>query len=279
MPNIIITANTRTAFNNADAGPDALVNWIAQIAAGQIASEAMWYSRNDDTALGDTAYAGQAAGLFILSASAAGVVSADVCGATISVNAGASPGAANSIVAQTAWCLAVRSSATINQKVTAVNRCATITLSTVLATQSVQVCGEGFTAASGTPSTLGTFDIAGNDTADALSLATAINRHPALCGRVRAVSVAGVVYVGLNTERTPDASDAVVSFAATMVVANASFASVAQGMVFATTPGVIGNECRFVTAAGTGASLATNGTAGLLGGGTGGGTSVVQVIP
>lgn len=279
MPNLTISANIESAPTSADSGIQEVSNWVAQIAAGQLVSHAFAYSRNDDTALGDTAYLGQAAGLFLLDDTAEDAVSVDVCGETIEVDAGSSPGASNSVITQTAWCELLRSTVEVNNKVTAVNRCASITLDTVLEDEAVQVCGVGFTAVDGAPAALGEFDMSGDNTADALSLATAINRHPSLVGRCRAVSAAAVVYVGLIEERTPTAEDTVTSFASTMVVANASFAACAQGMVFALVPGAIGNEVRFVDEAGTGATIATNGEAGLLGSGTGGGTSLVQVVP
>jgi hypothetical protein len=279
MPNLIIYCNTQTAFSSADSGIQEVANWVQQVAAGQVASRAFAYSRNDDTALGDTAYAGQAAGLFILDDTAENDVSADVCGETIEVDAGASPGAANSILTQSAWCALVRSTAAINRRVTAVNRVANVTLATVLAGDTMSVCGVGFTAVNGAPTVVGTFNMAGNDTADALSLATAINRHPSLVGRVRAVSVAAVVYVGLTEERAATPDETVVSNAATMTVADAAFPVGPVGLVLCTVPGDIGNEVRLDTEAGTGATIATNGGTGLLGSGTGGGTSLVQVVP
>lgn len=282
MPNLNISINTRKPIGEAvtsTRGLQRLIDWLQEIRSGHVQADAVWYNRNDAVALGDEAYAGQAAGLFILSASAANAVSAAVCGVTIEVDAGGSASAANSIVAQSAWCALVRATATVNRKVTASNRVASVTLATVLAGSGLTVNNVGFTAVNGTPVKPGEFDMSGSDTADALSLATAINRHPSLAGRVRAVSSAAVVYIALLESRAALPDERVTSYASTLTVDSPTFAANAVGMVLALVPGEIGQECRLASASGTGASVATNGTAGFLGNGTGGGSSNVQVVP
>lgn len=78
----------------------------------------------------------------------------------------------------------------------------TATLASVVAGTEVNVCGTRFTAvASGTiPNVVsgaayGLFDISGNDTADALALANAINAAPNVSRYVFAIPVAAVVYI------------------------------------------------------------------------------------
>lgn len=279
MPNLNLSLSTRRPFGRQWAGRRGLrevINWLQAVASGEVQSDSVWYNTQDAVALGASAYPGQAAGVFILSDAAANAVTADVCGVTISVDAGGAPSAANSITTQTAWCALVRSTSTTNRKVTACNRVASATLATVLAGSGLSVCGVRFTAIDGTVSKVGEFDMSGNDTADALSLATAINRHPSLAGRVRAVSNAAVVYIALLETRDPLPGESVVSYASTITVASGTFGANAVGMVLAQVAGDIGNEVRFANATGTGASLATNGSAGFLGQGTGGGTTNVS---
>lgn len=78
----------------------------------------------------------------------------------------------------------------------------TATLASVAAGTEVVVCGSRFTAVSSSTipnvvsgAAYGQFDISGNDTADALSLANAINAAPGVSRFVFAIPVAAVVYI------------------------------------------------------------------------------------
>lgn len=278
MPNLNLSLSTRRPFGRQWSGRRGLrelINWLQAVASGEVQSDAVWYNTQDAVALGSSAYPGQAVAAYIL-ASASGNVTADLCGTTITVDADV---AGSDTAAQTAFCALVRETTAVNRRATACNRVATVALSTVLAGQGLSLCGVRFTAVNGTPVNFGEFDMSGSNTADATSLALAINRHPSLAGRVRAVSSVANVYVGLLETRDPTAFESIQSYASTITVTNGAFAAAAVGLVLAQVAGDIGNEVRFANATGTGASIATNGTSGFLGNGTGGGTTNVMITP
>jgi len=79
--------------------------------------------------------------------------------------------------------------------VQASNYSATITLASARAGTVIDVAGVRFLAVASVPSApvFGEFTIVGNDTADATALAAAINLHPLLRDRVRAIGAAAVV--------------------------------------------------------------------------------------
>lgn len=270
MPNINVSINTRRPFGALGTGRRTLENlksWLQAIEGGKVQSDSVIVSRNDTVALGDAAYAGQAVAGLIFSSSS-GAVGATLAGTLVTVT-----WATSDTASMTAWCAAVRASTAVNRYVTAVNRCVAMTLASVTAGQGVSVCGVPFTAVSGTPVNPGEFDISGSNTADALSLTTAINRHPSLAGRVRAVSSSAVVVVGLLESRDPLANEVVNSYASTITINTAqNFPAHSVGLVLAMVPGVIGNEVR-ATASGTNVTIATDGSAGFLGQGTGGATA------
>jgi len=163
------------------------------------------------------------------------------------------------------------------------NKLAKITCATVLAGDNVLIWNQPFTAiASGaTPATAGEFSIGADDTACGLALANAINRHPSLAGRIRAVSVLGVVYIGAPDDRTPSAVERVTASSSTTIAINTpTLTAGAFTMLFANDWGVVGN---FITnvATGTNVTAYTNGTAGQFGSGTGGAvpTFTQDVLP
>jgi len=128
-----------------------------------------------------------------------------------------------------------------------------------------------FTATSAATGRLGDFDISGNDTADALALANAINVYPALNQSIRAESVAGVCHVyaldGSATGKVMTVSAATITVAA--------FAASARCHVAAIIPGGHGNAIT-IALSGTGMTVA-NSNARLVGG-AGGLTGTIKYV-
>lgn len=165
------------------------------------------------------------------------------------------------------------------------NLSATITLTSVAAGQTVQVGSSVFTATTGvhanltSMATVGTFDISGNDTADALALARAINICPVTNRYFFAVSVAGVVRVfaahavytlATNTFAWPSGPrvppNTITSQATTMVVSTNGVAAAAFVGLLCPIPGISGNA---VTIAASGTGIAVLNTETRLNRGTG----------
>jgi hypothetical protein len=118
--------------------------------------------------------------------------------------------------------------------------------------------------------------IDGNNTADAAALALAINRHPSLSGRLRAVSNAAIVYIG-HVNNAPGPNDRVLTpldsagaVSTTITVNYGVPTASASCMVLSLRSNL---EQNFIPIAldGTGMTVATNGSSGFLGGATGGG--------
>lgn len=269
MPSLVVVANYQRPFGPVQTQKEGLRHYINHLLgadAGTVESQSVAVFQNDDVAVGSSAYSGQAVGV-LEGASLSGDVGATIGGTLIEVATGASD-----VATQTALAAAIRANTTLNQFVTASNISAYMTLATVVAGTTVKVGNITFTAVAAAANVVefGQFNINGNDTADAAALALAINRHPALQQRIRAVSIAGVVRLvlldsaraslGVETISEPSAS--------TITVNQATFVASANCFVIAAIPGVIGN---FVTvvASGTGMTYSTNGTAGQLGNGTG----------
>lgn len=176
------------------------------------------------------------------------------------------------------------SNALVQGFVTSNNLGATLTLTSVAAGNTVDICGTTFTARSGTSGNLnvsgagqGFFDMSGTDTADALSLATAINQMPGVSRFVSAISVAGVVHLMARrynftspTFSWPTGpgvpSNTIISNAATIVASGASLVASAKVNLNACVPGVQGNA---VTAALSGTGVTVLGTQARLIGGLG----------
>ena len=145
--------------------------------------------------------------------------------------------------------------------VKATNLSATVTLASVAAGDTVNICGYRFTAVSGTPGKLNvgdnlfTFDISGTNTQDAAALCAAINAAPGLSRWVYATcgtTTAGVVRIfarqateasGVFTWPTgPNVPpNRVISLASTMTVSTATLAAAAWIGITAVMPGISGN--------------------------------------
>lgn len=84
------------------------------------------------------------------------------------------------------------------------NRKATITLTSTAVGTYFDICGVRFTAVAKAANNPSQFEVSGNDTADAGTLVTAINTHPALVDLVVADNSSGVVTVRSRRASTPD---------------------------------------------------------------------------
>ena len=284
MPNLRIEVNSRRPFgllNSHSRGSEAgrwLLNALQAAVSGKSPSPAIKWDVNDDTALGATAFSTPAVAALVM-ASSSGAVGGTIGGTLITVT-----WATSDTASSTALAAAIRASATHNRKVTATNVGMQLTLASVTAGQYVDICGIRFTAVSGTPANVGEFDISGSDTADAASLAQAIMRHPSLAGRYVAVSATGIVRIFPSTDRSGNVSGS--KFEAitnpggfsTITINVATPTAGAATAIIAVTGGDIGNEVR-CTASGTNVTAITNGSAGFLGNGCGGGVAPQFLLP
>lgn len=289
MPNVNISFNVKQPtglLNSSQLGSNAaqyLLEEFQAAVSGTNQSDGIIYNVNESVALNDEAYAGPAiAALFIDEASAV-----DEVGGTIGKAATAVVVvyATSGVATATALAAAIRANTTVNRKVTATNVAMVVTLSTVTAGQYLDVCNVRFTGVAGTVVKYGDFSIDTSNTAAALSLALAINRHPSTAMRYRALSVAGVVYIVPSTYRTltPTMDKWAVlsnpgSFTTIALTARVPAAN-ARCFVLAVTPGDAGNEIA-LAASGTGVTQLTNSaTAGYLGNGTGTGRTNYLDLP
>lgn len=269
MPNLKISANYRYPLGpnlTQIEGLQEIISHLQGIASGRVPADSVKYSYNDSVTIGGSgAYGGQAAGLIVM-ASSSGAVGATIGGTLKTVT-----WATSDTLSQTALAAAIRADATLGLFCTATNKLASMTMASVVAGDTVGVWGQTFTGIT-TGTTLrdvAQFDVGGSNTACALNLATAINRHPALAGRIRAVSVAAVVYIGMVDDRVPTAIEALRSPSSTITIGAPVPVAGARTMVLANDYGVLGNFVTLV-ASGTNVTVATNGTAGQLGSGCGG---------
>jgi len=141
----------------------------------------------------------------------------------------------------------------------------TLSLATVLAGTIITVAGFRFLAIAGTTESGkdGDFVIGGSDTADAASLALAINRHPYANKYLFAIPAVGDCHVfpkaaawwTATTAGTPNfPANRVQASAATVTVGSATFAASAYYGVYCKVPGKIGNNI-VVAASGTGQTI------------------------
>ncbi len=292
MPNTLIAFNTkhpmgllRSRAQGKDAGRY-LLEALQSAVSGQDQCDGILWSSNDTEAVGALAYLGQAVGgIFLLQGTATGTVGAVIRGVTSTVTYATSAIAtASALVAQ------FNALATINRVVCATNLEMVATLTSCVAGDQIRVCGVPFTGIAGAvPTTkFGLFSIDTDDTAAALSLATAINRHPSLALRYRAWSALGVVHIVRTTKLGIDPNNKAAGFKfeglvnpgpySTIALTVAKPTATANITILAAVPGDIGNEVR-LTATGTGVTALTNGTTGFLGQGTGGGTIPFLTVP
>lgn len=213
---------------------------------------------------------GSKAGATLLFATSSGTVGATINGVNVEAASGAGTDIEDATLAATTINASV--DALVRGFARASNSAASVTLSTMLVDGKVYIrlgvdkraVTYTFTATAAATSKLGEFSISGNDTADALALATAINEYPVLNQTVRAESVAGVVSIyamdGVITDKA-------VTVAGSGISLTAAFALVARCHVECPIPGAIGNAVTFA-ARGTNVTVANSNTRYV--GGTGG---------
>lgn len=244
-----------------------LVNFLQACISDGREGDACHWAFNDSLAVQSVDNSpGPAAGLLVLSGGA-GAVGGTIGGTLVTAAFATSDTVTAGLVAA-----AIRANTTANRFVAASNKLAQLTLASVVAGTTVQIFGKTFTAiANGaTVRADGQFSVGASDTAAALNLVNAINLMPGLSMRCRAVSVAGVVFIGLWDDRTPLQWERIqYPSAGTITIQAAIPVAGTRVMVFANVSGQVGN---FVTvvASGTGMTYATNGAAGQLGSGSGG---------
>lgn len=275
MPTLHVDISQRRPFGRNFRGQVILreiVNQLTSMRAGKRSCDMLSVAVNDTAASGNVN--GHAVGVHVMTG-LTGPVGLTLAGVLTTVTASGGDVPSTSAIAA-----ALRAAAS-GGAAFAVNRIAQVTLVGVTAGSTITVFGTVFTAVNGAATVApgnGLFDMSGADTADATSLALAINTHPSLVGRCRAVNSAGVLYVGMMDDRAanPRNGESIILPGPGFTVNVSIPASAAVLMVFASIPGLIGNEVRSV-ASGTGVgALVTNGAAGLLGHGRGGAVPVVQ---
>ena len=137
---------------------------------------------------------------------------------------------------------------------------AVLTLSSLASASVIDVCGVKFIA--GTD-----FSVAGTDNQDAAAFAVAINANAKLAAKLVAVpdASAGVLYLALLESRAARSGETITLDSGSGLTITSQFAAAAYSVVYAQTPGAIGNACT-VTATGTN-TTAHSAVSGKLGGG------------
>lgn len=282
MPNLNVSLNFKrpTGLLNSSRVGSEVLKYLRQAIdsalEGTNQCDGLIYNVTDVEALGSIAYAGPAIAALGM-ATSSGAVGGTIGGTLITV-----VWATSDTASSTALAAAIRASATHNRKVTATNVAMKLTLATAIAGDYVDICNVRFTGVAGAATKFGDFSIDTSDTAAALDLALAINRHPSTAMRYRALSVAGAVMVFPTTARTltptQDKWAAIVNSGSfTTITVNTPVPTAGTvTAIIAVVPGDIGNEVR-CTASGTNVTAVTNGSAGFLGNGTGGAVPVFNL--
>lgn len=216
----------------------------------------------DETALGTAGVASKACAVFRM-ASSTGTITATIDGTAVAIT-----WATDDTTSQGLLVDAINANATVKPFVRATRYVAQLAMASVVAGTTITIGGLTYTATAAATSKLREFSIAGADAADATALANAINADPALVGKYVATAdgTNAVVYIGTVGDRATTSAEKPIASAATFTVTD--FAAGAVSMVYAVTPGRIGNCCT-ITATGTNASIRTA-NSGKLGQGVGG---------
>lgn len=238
-------------------------NWLVSALAGTAKVQGF-------EAMQNTAAAKRAAALLVYS-SGSGTVGITLNGVGVTVTWGTSD-----IASMTATVAAVNASsnALVQYLVEASNTRGTITLASVAAGTKLQLGQWEFVAISGTPTDYGQFDISGSNAADAASLVSAINQHPAANRYFHAFAASGSATVQVFRFATPPNGTRFSATATTMTIVQSVAA--ATGCVRSINRNTYGN-CITVAASGTGASI-TDSQARLIGG-TGNSVALQQGLP
>jgi hypothetical protein len=279
MPTLNISISTKRQLGllrNSTIGSEALrhlVNVLESVASGREPSDGVLWNANDTLALGDQAFNGPACGVLVCSGGA-GAMGATIDGTLVTAAFTTSDTVTAGLIAA-----AIRNSAAVTRKVCATNLGMQLTLASVTAGQYIDICNTRFTAVNGTPTDFGQFDMSGTDTADATSLALAINRHPSLSMRWKAVSAAAVVHLFPSNDRVARPFETLVNSGSfsTFTLNQAVPALGPKVGITAQSAGDIGNAVTVVQS-GTGVTYSTA-NAGKLGGGTGGGLALQFCLP
>jgi hypothetical protein len=270
MPHTIIVLNHEKPLPlQTRRGKDALrrvANRINGILSG--AASGAWSILNDETTHSNAVgVSGRAAAALSLS-SGSGSVGATIDGTAITATWATSDANSMALVVN-----AINSNATVNKIVGATRFVGTLTLASVVAGTTVNVCGITFTATASDTGRRREFSVSGGNNAAALALARAINAEPCLSGKLVAVASgsSAIVYLGLLRNSAPRSYERLSASAGTVTVAQ--FAASNLGVVYALQPGQLGNACSF-TASGTGMTAISQ-VANKLGGGLGGGYALL----
>ena len=279
MPTLDISITTKRQLGllrSSTIGSEALrylANVVMDVSSGREPSDGVRWHASDITALGDQAFNAQACGVLI-GATFSGVVGATIDGTLVTATAAGGDIATAGLIAA-----AIRANTAVNRKVTATNIGMQFTLASVLAGQYIDIDNTRFTGVTTAPTQFGEFQRGVTDTADALSLSLAFNRHPSVSMRWRAVSVLGVVHLFPTTDRTARNFMTVVNqgaFATFTIQTPFPVATNKVGII-AIQSGPIG-ECCTVVLSGLGITYASA-IAGKLGDAKGGGTTPFLVVP
>lgn len=257
-----------------DASNVEMLRWFSKhlngIMSGSVQSDAVQVAYEQTTDISSAAGASGPASALLTASSLSGSVGAVVGRTTVTVTA--SGGDTTTMAAVAA---AINANSTVNQFAYATSSLMQFTCVSVVAGDVIGINGVTFTAVDSGISfsqlVPGQFPIGASDTATATNLCTAISRHPALSPFVRAVRIAGVVYVGMSTSQAlpPSVGITKPTGSATFTIQAGTPTAGAYAMVFTSYPGQIGNEIA-LTASGTGMTATSMGTSGYLGLGTGG---------
>jgi hypothetical protein len=205
------------------------------------------------------------AGATALLSTASGTVGVTVNGVGVTVTASGGDAATAGLLVTA---VNTSTNALVNGFVRATQTRARLTLSATAAGSYVEIrdvlnnTAYRITATAAATGVLGEFSIAGDDTADALALANAINQFPGLNQLVRAEGASAVCQVYFL-----DNSTARVAFLANGITVTSGGETAAAVHVFGLVPGAISNAITFAV---TGTGLSAQGSAARLFGGVGG---------
>lgn len=283
MPNLTLSFNTRRPMGllkphaiGSEAG-----RWLIEAVNGALngssqasGSDGCIWACEDTTAFGAAANAGPAVAALVGS-TLTGTVGATIDGTAVTVTA-----AGGDVATQALFVAAVKANTSVNRKVTATQRGLQATVGVMTVGQFVDICATRFTGVNGAETDFGQFDISSATAATiATKLAQAINRHPSLAMRVRAVANSTALYVFPTTDRVMTRFESLVNSGgfSTFTIVSGTQTALATSAVLAMVPGVLG-ECCTIVASGTGATVATA-NAGKLGAGGGGAATSNFFLP
>lgn len=193
-----------------------VANWLMAALAGDAKVQGFDVQVNSE--------AGAKAATTVTFATSSGSVGITINGVTVTVT-----WASSDIASMTALVAAIGASvsALVQYLVEASNTRGTATLTSVAAGTVFNLGQYQFTAVNRAPVNYGEFDISGNDTADAASLAAAINNHPQVSRYYQAIAASGVCAIWRFA--TPPGSGLLSASASSIAVA--AFAASAVGCV------------------------------------------------